>query len=140
MKVAELTNKIPRIRVKDADTGRVYDGYYCEFPETTYCCLPHPPIKTVRAIVTYNMTDWGLPNEPRLYKLDDEVEVEFLKNASVMVDTENKLVICADECGNKTVMAVTRILKGEDVVWERNVEESGVIHDEIHTEAAPADR
>lgn len=79
MKVAELTNKIPKIRVTDADTGRVYDGYYCEFPETTYCCLPHPPIKTVRAIVTYNMTDWGLPNEPRLYKLDDEDEVEFLE-------------------------------------------------------------
>lgn len=79
MIVAELTNKIPRIRVTDADTGRVYDGYYCEFPETTYCCLPHPPIKTVRAIITYSMTDWGLSNEPRLYKLDDEIEVEFLE-------------------------------------------------------------
>ena len=42
-------------------------------------------------------------------------------NASVTVDTANKLVICADECGNKTVMTVTRILKGGDVVWEREV-------------------
>lgn len=79
MKVAELTNKIPRIRVTDADTGRVYEGYYCEMPETTYCFEPHPLIKTVRMILTYEMTDWGLPNKPRLYKLDDEDEVEFLK-------------------------------------------------------------
>ena len=79
MIVAELTNKIPRIRVTDADTGRVYEGYYCEFPETTYSCKPHPPIKTVRVIFTYEMTDWGLPNNPRLYKLDDKDEVEFLE-------------------------------------------------------------
>lgn len=50
--------------------------------------------------------------------------VTFNPNASVTVDTENKLVICADECGNKTVMKVTRILKGEDVVWEKNAKEA----------------
>lgn len=35
MKAAELTVAIPKIRVVDADTGRVYEGYYCEMPETT---------------------------------------------------------------------------------------------------------
>jgi hypothetical protein len=77
MKAAELTASIPKIRVVDADTGRVYEGYYCEMPETTYC-MSGPPIKTVRMILTYTMTDWGLPNAPKLYRIDDEDDVEII--------------------------------------------------------------
>lgn len=78
MKAAELTAAIPKIRVVDADTGRVYEGYYCEMPETTYC-MPGPPIKTVRMILIYTMTDWGLPNAPKLYRIDDEDDVEIIQ-------------------------------------------------------------
>lgn len=77
MKVAELTAAIPKIRVVDANTGRVCEGYYCEMPETTYC-MSGPPIKTVRMILTYEMTDWGLPNTPKLYRIDDEDDIEII--------------------------------------------------------------
>ena len=79
MKAIELTTTIPKIRVVDTETGRVFEGYYCEMPETTYCCLPHPPIKTVRMIVTYTMTDWELPNHLKLYRIDDDEEVEIIE-------------------------------------------------------------
>ena len=79
MKAIELTTAIPQIRVVDTGTGRVFEGYYCEIPETTYCCLPHPPIETVRMILTYEMSDWGLPNHPKLYRIDDNDEVEIIE-------------------------------------------------------------
>lgn len=79
MKAAELTTIIPKIRITDTDTKRVYEGYYCEIPETTYCCLPHPPIKTVRMIVTHTMTDWGLPNQIHAYQIHDDDEVEIIE-------------------------------------------------------------
>lgn len=77
MKVAELTSVIPKIRVTD-DNGRVYEGYYCEMPETTYCCASDPMPPTVRMIITHHMTDWGLPNEIHAYKIDDDDDVEIV--------------------------------------------------------------
>lgn len=79
MKAKELTAIIPKIRVIDSDTGRVFEGYYCEMPETTYCCLPHPPVKTVRMILTYAMTDWGLSNNLKPYRIGDDDEVEIIE-------------------------------------------------------------
>ena len=80
MKAKELTAIIPKIRVIDSDTGQVFEGYYCEMPETTYCCLPHPPVKTVRMILTFAMTDWGLPNNLKLYRIDDDDEVRIFNS------------------------------------------------------------
>lgn len=95
MKAVELTAAIPKIRVVDTDTGRVFEGYYCEMPETTYCCLPHPPIKTVRMIMTYTMTDWGLPNTLQLYRIDDEDEVEIIEfNSLIEESRDKKIEVC----------------------------------------------
>ena len=79
MKAEELTSAIPKIRVTDSKTGRVFEGYYCEMPETTYCFTSDPTPPTVRAIFCYEMTDWGLPNKPKLLKIDDDDTVEIIK-------------------------------------------------------------
>ncbi len=78
MKPVELTSAIPKIRVTCHKTGQVFEGYYCEMPETTYCFESDGEPETIRAIFVYRMTDWGLPNKAKLLKIDDEDTVEII--------------------------------------------------------------
>lgn len=72
--------KVPFIKAKDKDTGIEYSGFYFEYPKTTYCISSDylaKPVKLIPCIMTYRMTDWGLPNEPQIvYPIDkDSIEV-----------------------------------------------------------------
>lgn len=51
------------------------EGYYLKRSETTYCFeedYRNFPVKTLHFIAQERMTDWGLPNEFRLYEIDPE--------------------------------------------------------------------
>lgn len=55
-------------------------GYYLSREETTYCCAEdyeRSPVKTLHFIATEFSTDWGLPNEFRLYEIDPDTLCEY---------------------------------------------------------------
>lgn len=76
--------KIPYVRAIDKDTGRTYEGYYFEYPRTTYCCRECKEI--IPCLVTYRMVDWGLPNEPQLVSNIDTKTIELI----CYVDTDKE--------------------------------------------------
>ena len=54
--------------------------YYC-YPETTYCFeedYKTHPVEDIHVIINHSMTDWGLPNELKVFRIDPETleEVE----------------------------------------------------------------
>lgn len=65
--------KIPYFKAKDKDSDRIVEGFYFEYPETTYCFsndYADCKCKLIPCIVTYRMSDWGLPNVPQLVTID----------------------------------------------------------------------
>lgn len=69
MSTIELPKKY---RAKDKDSDRYFEGYYFEYPETTYCFESDPTPKMIPCLATYRMTDWGLPNVPVMVTIDPE--------------------------------------------------------------------
>lgn len=66
-------NKFPIYKAKVVDRDKYVRGFYCAFPETTYCFAIdyiNNPVKIIHCIFTYDQGDWRLPNEPRLYQID----------------------------------------------------------------------
>lgn len=80
MKPVELSNTIPKIIVTCHKTGKKYVGYYGEMPQTTYCRESDPQPEIIRCLFTYDSGDWGLPNKPRLYRIDEDDDIEVVKN------------------------------------------------------------
>lgn len=73
--------KIPYIKAKDKDTGYEYRGFYFAYPSTTYCIkedYQQGKVKIIHCLVTYRMTDWGLPNEPQLVSPIDPSTIEII--------------------------------------------------------------
>lgn len=63
--------KIPYFRAKDKDSDRIIEGFYFEYPETTYCFSnDYVNCKLIPCLITHRMTDWGLPNIPQLATID----------------------------------------------------------------------
>ena len=63
--------KLYKAKIKDTDKY-VTGAYYC-YPKTTYCFTEDYnkfPVEDEHIIITHHMTDWGLPNEIRAYKID----------------------------------------------------------------------
>ena len=69
MSKVELPKKY---RAKDKDSDHYFEGYYFEYPETTYCFKSDPTPKMIPCLATYRMTDWGLPNVPGMVTIDPE--------------------------------------------------------------------
>ena len=64
---------IPYFKAKDKATDIEVEGFYFEYPETTYCVsndYERCECKLIPGIVTHRMTDWGLPNVPQLVIID----------------------------------------------------------------------
>lgn len=62
-----------KYRAKTKDTGRIIEGYYAEYPETTYCFTSdyeNHPVRTIHVLMVNEMTDWGLPNRLVEYEID----------------------------------------------------------------------
>ena len=63
--------KLYKAKIKNTDKY-VTGAYYC-YPKTTYCFTEDYnkfPVEDEHIIITHHMTDWGLPNEIRAYKID----------------------------------------------------------------------
>ena len=69
--------KIPYFQATIKNSDRKIQGFYFEYPETTYCFSSDyeregKPVKLIPCIAGHRMTDWGLPNEPVCYQIEKE--------------------------------------------------------------------
>lgn len=82
--------RIPYFEAKDADSDIYCKGFYFEYPETTYCFTEdyerEPKCKLIPCLVTFRMTDWGLPNEPQLVRPINKSTLKLLG----YIDTNNE--------------------------------------------------
>lgn len=66
--------KIPYFKAKDKDSEDYYEGFYFEYPETTYCFKEDyevgKPVRMIPCLVSHRMSDWELPNVPQLITID----------------------------------------------------------------------
>ena len=75
------------------------EGYYLSRKETTYCFTEdyeRNPVKTLHYIAVDSMTDWGLPNEFRLYEIDPDTLCQLIQTDKIRV-WENDIVSWDDE-------------------------------------------
>lgn len=80
--------KIPIVKAIDKDTGKEVEGFYFEYPATTYCFsedYEKGPVEIIPCIVFHEMTDWSLPNRPMLCQ---NIDRDTLKITGY-IDTEN---------------------------------------------------
>lgn len=85
--------RIPYVKAKDSESDNVVKGFYFEYPETTYCFKEdyerEPKVKLIPCVMTYKMTDWGLPNVPMIYIPIDKSTLEIIG----YIDTDNDFYI-----------------------------------------------
>ena len=74
-----------RAKLKDwkinPEHNRWVEGFYLKRKETTYCFTEDYekyPVKTLHFIAEECMTDWGLPNDFRLYEIDPKTLCETI--------------------------------------------------------------
>lgn len=73
-----------KAKLKDWKTNPVQnkwvEGFYLQRKETTYCVMEdyeRNPVKTLHFITAECMTDWGLPNDFRLYEIDPDTLCQY---------------------------------------------------------------
>ena len=75
---------IPRVRVVDESGNIVIDNaYYWAIPETTFCFkqdYESHGYKVFEGVVTFDKSDWGLPNRPRFVKVTPPYRIEIVKD------------------------------------------------------------
>ena len=67
-------------KAKRKDNGKWIEGFYCNKQSTTYCFkedYERFPVETEHYIIQETMTDWGLPNEFRIIKIDPTTLSQF---------------------------------------------------------------
>ena len=67
-------------KAKLKNKNKWVEGFYCSKRDTTYCFTEdykRHPVETYHYIVQDQMTDWGLPNELRLYEIDPSTLCQF---------------------------------------------------------------
>ena len=80
--------------------NRWVEGFYLKRKETTYCFTEDYekyPIKTLHFIAEECMTDWGLPNDFRLYEIDPDTLCQY----TGMNDKENHKIWENDCLGHR---------------------------------------
>lgn len=76
------------------------EGYYLSKKETTYCFTEdyeRNPVKTLHYIAVDSMTDWGLPNEFRLFEIDTDTLCQYTGQN----DTEGNKIWENDRIGHE---------------------------------------
>lgn len=95
--------KVPYFEAKDKDTGFLTRGFYFEYPSTTYCFSEdynkEPKVKLIPCIVSYRMTDWGLPNQPVLTSPIDKSTLKLIG----YIDTDNDYYVPDNYIGGDIV-------------------------------------
>lgn len=74
-----------RYKAKGID-GNWYEGYYFQFPETTYCFkedYERNPPEIIHGLIYHQMTDWGLPNNLKWVRIDPDTLEEIVENVNV---------------------------------------------------------
>lgn len=68
-----MINKPNKYKAKELDTNKYYEGYYFQYPETTYCIkedYERNPPEIIHGLIFHQMTDWGLPNRLKWVRID----------------------------------------------------------------------
>ena len=78
---------IPRVRVVD-EAGRtvIANAYYWAVPATTHCFkqdYERYGYRLIEGVVTFDTSDWGLPNRPRFVKVTPPYRIEIMEDASL---------------------------------------------------------
>jgi hypothetical protein len=75
----KVSDKSPvkRYKAKAFNSDNWYDGFYFEMPRTTYCFKEDGDPEIYSYLVDYRMTDWGLPNEPTIVRIDPDTLEEL---------------------------------------------------------------
>ena len=87
--------KLPNRYSAKGDDGNWYEGYYFQFPETTYCIkedYERNPPEIIHGLVFHQMTDWGLPNELRWVRIDPDTLISNIVSETEKtkwIDTDN---------------------------------------------------
>lgn len=107
--------KIPYVKAKDSDSNTVVEGFYFEYPETTYCFtedyIREPKVRLIPCVMSYRMTDWGLPNEPTICRPIDKSTLEIIG----YIDTENDYYIPQEYKKETTQSDYLRTLSDKDL-------------------------
>lgn len=64
---------IPYFRAKVLNEDYYVEGFYMAYPYTTHCFIDDYikfPVKIEHCIIKHRMTDWNMPNEPKIIKID----------------------------------------------------------------------
>lgn len=81
--------KIPYVEAKDSESDNLIRGFYFEYPATTYCFTEDyergTKVKIIPCVMSYRMTDWGLPNVPIICKPIDKSTLKIIG----YIDTDN---------------------------------------------------
>lgn len=67
-------------KAKLKNKNKWVEGFYCSKRDTTYCFTEDYekyPVETHHYIIQDQMTDWGLPNELRMYEIDPSTLCQF---------------------------------------------------------------
>lgn len=78
--------KVPYIKAIDKDTGKEVQGFYFEYPKTSYCFTEDyekSPVETIPCVAFYTMTDWGLPNKPMLCQNIDKNSIKLIRYVDI---------------------------------------------------------
>ena len=107
--------RICRAKCKNLD--KFVTGYYAKLSSTTYCFtedyLNHP-ITYRHFIICDEMTDWGLPNELKLYEIDPDTLVyatDFCDEFGNVV-FENDLVKVTFQCEDGNIENIFKVVWG----------------------------
>ena len=80
--VSLIFTRLSFIKAIDKDTGKEVQGFYFEYPETSYCFTEDyekSPVEMIPCVVFYTMTDWGLPNKPVLCQNIDKDSIKLIR-------------------------------------------------------------
>ena len=89
-----------RYKAKGVD-GNWYEGYYFQFPETTYCIkedYERNPPEIIHGLVFHQMTDWGLPNDLKWVRIDPDTLTEINTNEKFGTSGDNAIVYKHAKC------------------------------------------
>lgn len=77
-------NGIPRVRVVDgAGRAIIENAYYWAIPATTFCFkqdYERHGYRLIEGVVTFDHSDWGLPNRPRFVRVTPPHKIEIMED------------------------------------------------------------
>lgn len=99
------------------------EGYYLKREETTYCFAEdyeRHPVKTLHFIAEECITDWGLPNDFKLYEIDPDTLCEFTgwndRHKTKIFENDIIEIVSCSKCSYKHLIWWNREMSMMDAV------------------------